>query len=109
MWRRAGTATLDDMNVRTVHDPAPDRVIVCSVGSRLVIRLGRLGLVSRWRVDAHPCNLVPLVSDGYQLEFLVFDGARGEIELARYRRDGQVSESLRVYVDPVPASIEASA
>ena len=93
------------MNVRTVHDPASGRVISCAVGSRLVIRLGRLGLASRWRVDSHPCNLVPLVSDGYQLEFLVFDGDCGELELARYRRDGEVSESLRLYVEPVPATV----
>lgn len=97
------------MNVRTVHDPLPGRVISCAVGSRLVIRLGRLGLVSRWRVDAHPSNLVPLVVDGYQLEFLVFDGDCGELELTRYRGDGQVSESLRLYVDPVPASVAATA
>lgn len=96
------------MNVRTVHDPVPGRVISCAVGSRLVIRLGRLGLASRWRVSSHPCNLVPLVTDGYQLEFLVFDGHCGELELARYRRDGEVSGTLSVYVDPVPAAVAAA-
>lgn len=109
MWEGRERTTLDAMNVRTVHDPAAGRVISCAVGSRLVIRLGRLGLVSRWRVDSHPCNLVPLVADGYQLEFLVFDGGCGELELARYRRDGQVSESLVLYVEPVPVAAQATA
>lgn len=109
MWSGSERTTLDVMNVRTVHDPAAGRVISCAVGSRLVIRLGRLGLVSRWRVDAHPCNLVPLVSDGYQLEFLVFDGDCGELVLTRYRRDGQISESLTLYVEPVPVAVPATA
>lgn len=109
MWRRAGGVTLDPMNVRTVYDPAPDRVITCAVGSRLVIRLGPLGLVSRWRVDTHPSNLIPLVAEGYQLEFLVFEGECGELELTRYRGNGQVSATLRVYVDPVSARLDAMA
>lgn len=96
-----------DTQVHVISDPRSGQVLDVPVGARLAVKFARRGLgQSRWRIAERPSYLVPLSNEGFDFEFVVFEGEdAAPLRLERFRpdRDGTTDER-ELYVVPRPRS-----
>lgn len=98
-----------DTQVHVISDPRSGQVLDVPVGARLAVKFARRGLgQSRWRIAERPAYLVPLTDEGFDFDFVVFEGEGEEyapLRLERFRpdRDGTTDER-ELYVVPRPRS-----
>jgi hypothetical protein len=78
-------------HVHVVEEPTAGQVVELSAGSRLELRFRHRLKGGGWQVSGRPGHLVPLVTEGHEIAFLVFSGPDGGGEPLRLvrRRDAQ--------------------